>query len=76
MPGELGNAPGINVFVGGESTYLRTEINNAANGFIREENIFDGDRAFSGATLSSNNYEVGIRAISILPSRGDKWANR
>ena len=38
-----------------------------SNEHIARGNIFDGPRTFTGATLSANDYDGGIRDISILP---------
>ena len=39
-----------------------------------DDNIADGARTFSGATLSANNYDGEIRYISILPRTGGEMA--
>ena len=54
---ELGKGRAANVFGGNVSICLRMEIKMAPREFIEDGNIFDGDRAFPGVTLSSSNYE-------------------
>ena len=58
-----GKGFGVSVFGEGESIYLRIEIKKAPGEFTDDVDIFDGDRTFSGATLSSNRYGDQIQDI-------------
>ena len=44
----------------------------ASNEFANDENISGGAETFTGATLSSTDYEGGIQDISILPGRAQQ----
>ena len=48
---------------------MGVKIKNAPNEHTAHENIFDGAHTFTGATLSSSDYEGVIHDISIVPGR-------
>ena len=50
--------------------YSRMGIKKGTCEFGGEENIPDGDRAFSGVSLGPGNYDGEIRDIFILPWAG------
>ena len=68
LSGAIGNECGVKVFDGNGEIYLGIWIKNASNDFVCDGGIFDESRIFTGATLSPNDYDGGIRDISILPS--------
>ena len=72
----VGKEFGAKVFGGGEEIYLSTGIKRTTDEYSDEENISDCARAFSGVTVSSNNYEGEIQDIFFLAYRAKQRENR
>ena len=59
-------------FLSGANRFIRACDLMAPNEFAEDGNISDGDRTFTGATLSSGNYEGEVRDIAILHRRSKR----
>ena len=64
----LGNEYGVGVFEENESIYMGVGgVKKVPSEFTNRGNIPDGDQTFTCETVSYNDYEGGMRDISILP---------
>ena len=75
ISGLLGNEYGVEVLARIVEIYLRVEIKKASNEFADRGNIFDMSQTFTGATLSSNDYEGGFAIFQPYRDVRNKWTS-